>query len=249
MIKRIITICAVFLWCGSAFAAHPLITDDAGTLGAGNLQLELTGEYAKDSGDSATEMAAAVAGGLRDDLDIVLSVPYQFLRSTDDEGARVTEDGISDAALELKWRFYETEHCSLALKPGITFPTGDDDNGLGDGKAAYSAVFIATGSVDPVTLHMNLGYTKNRKELRNVWNYSLAAEYELGNDLLLVGNVGGETNSDKEAGTHPAFVLGGVIYNVNESLSVDLGIKAGLNKAEPDYAVLAGLTFAFGGNE
>ena len=249
MIKRIITICAVFLWCGSAFAAHPLVTDDAGTLGAGNLQLELNGEYAKDGGDSATEMAAAVAGGLRDDLDIVLSVPYQFLRSTDDEGARVTEDGISDAALELKWRFYETEHCSLALKPGITFPTGDDDNGLGDGKAAYSAVFIATGSVDPVTLHMNLGYTKNRKELRNVWNYSLAAEYELGNDLLLVGNVGGETNSDKESGTHPAFVLGGVIYNVNESLSVDLGIKAGLNKAEPDYAVLAGLTFAFGGNE
>ena len=142
-----------------------------------NLQLELNGEYAKDSGDSTTEMAVAVAGGLRDDLDIVLSVPYQFLRSTDDEGARVTEDGISDAALELKWRFYENEGIGLALKPGITFPTGDDDKGLGDGKASYGAVFIATGEADPVTMNMNLGFTKNRKELRDVWHYSLAAEY------------------------------------------------------------------------
>ncbi len=249
MIKRIITICAVLLWCGSAFGAHPLITDDAGTLGAGNLQLELNGEYAKDGGDSTTETAAAVVGGLRDDLDIVISVPYQFLRSTDDEGARVTEDGISDAALELKWRFYETEHCSLALKPGITFPTGDEDKGLGDGKAAYSAVLIGTGDIDPVALHLNLGYTKNRKELKDVWHYSLAVEYEMANNLLLVGNIGGETNPDKGSGTHPAFVLGGLIYNVSEALSVDAGIKAGLNKAEPDYAVLAGLTFAFGGNE
>jgi len=226
-----------------------LVTDDAGTQGAGKFQLELTGEYAKDGGDSTTETAAAVAGGIRDDLDFMLSVPYQFLRSRDDEGNRVTEDGISDAALELKWRFYETEHCSLALKPGITFPTGDEDKGLGDGKAGYGAVFIATGDIEPVTLHLNLGYTKNRKELRDVWHYSIAAEYELKKDLLAVGNLGGETNPDRGLNTHPAFILGGLIYTVNESLSVDIGIKAGLNNAEPDYAVLAGLAVVFGGDE
>ena len=249
MIKRIITICAVFLWCGSAFAAHPLVTDDAGTLGAGKFQLELTGEYAKDGGDSTTETAVAVAGGVRDDLDLVLSVPYQFLRSTDDEGSRVTENGISDAAVELKWRFYENGGIVFALKPGITFPNGDDDKGLGDGKASYGLVFITTLELDAMTSHINLGFTRNRKELRDVWHYSIAAEYEMANDLLLVGNIGGETNPDKGSNTHPAFVLGGLIYTINDNFNVDVGIKAGLNKAEPDYAVLAGLAFVFGGNE
>jgi len=246
MFKRIITMCAVLLWCGSAFGAHPLITDDAGTQGAGRFQLELNGEYAKDGSDSTTETAATITGGIRDDLDLVISAPYQFLRFNDEEGERVTEDGISDAAAELKWRFYEQEGLGLALKPGITFPTGDDAKGLGDGKASYSLLFITTMEFDAITYHANLGFTKNRKELRDVWNYSVAAEYEIMKDLMLVGNIGGETNSDKETNTHPVFILGGLIYTVNDSLSVDIGIKTGLNNAEPDYTVLAGLAITLG---
>ncbi len=247
MLKRIITVFAVLLWCGPAFGAHPLITDDSGTQGAGKFQIELNGEYAKDSSDSTTEIAVAVAGGVRDNLDIVLSVPYQFLRFNDDESNRITEDGISDIAIELKWRFYENEDVCLALKPGIIIPSGDDAKGLGDGKASYGLVLITTKEIDPVTLHFNLGFNKNRKELRDIWHYSLAAEYEIMSNLMLVGNIGEETNSDKGSNTHPAFILGGLLYSVNEGLNVDIGIKAGLNKAEPDHAVLAGLAFMFGG--
>jgi hypothetical protein len=44
---------------------------------------------------------------------------------------------------------------------------------------------------------------------------------------------------------HPAFILGGVIYSITESLDIDFGIKAGLNDVETDYAFLAGLAFRF----
>lgn len=247
MFKRIIAMCAVLLWCGSAFAAHPLITDDAGTQGVGRFQLELNGEYAKDGSNSASEIAATVSGGVWDNTDLVFSAPYQFLRFEDDEGEKLTEDGLSDVAVELKWRFYEQEGLALALKPGMSFPTGDDEKHLGDGKASYGMVFIASGEIDTLTMHLNLGFTKNREELRDLWHYSLAVEYELGNNLLLVGNVGGETNPDRESDTHPAFALGGLIYAVNDNVNVDIGIKAGLNNAEPDYTVLAGLAVTFGG--
>jgi hypothetical protein len=246
MFKTIITVFAVLLWCGPVFGAHPMITDDSGTQGAGKFQIELNGEYAKDSSDSTTEIAVAVAGGVRDNLDIVLAVPYQFLRFNDDESNRITEDGISDIAIELKWRFYENEDVSLALKPGIIIPSGDDAKGLGDGKASYGLVLITTKEIDPATLHFNLGFNKNRKELRDIWHYSFAAEYELMENILLVGNIGGETNPDKESDTHPAFILGGLIYSVNENFNVDAGIKAALNNAEPDYTILAGLTVVFG---
>lgn len=39
--------------------------------------------------------------------------------------------------------------------------------------------------------------------------------------------------------------IGGMIYKINENLSIDLGLKTGLNKAEPDYTVLAGIIIDF----
>jgi hypothetical protein len=50
---------------------------------------------------------------------------------------------------------------------------------------------------------------------------------------------------DRHVNTHPAFVLGGLIYSVSENLDVDFGVKGGLNKPEADYSVLAGLAWRF----
>jgi|GEM_PF-5264623 len=61
---------------------------------------------------------------------MVLTVPYQFLEET---------DGISDISLELKYRFYEKGGLSFALKPRISFPTGDEDKGLGAGETTYDS--------------------------------------------------------------------------------------------------------------
>src|SRR4030065_658913 len=95
-----------------AFAAHPLITDDAGTMGAGKGQLEMNGEYVHDNS-------------------------------------------------------------SLAIKPGLTLPIGDDDKGLGAGKATYSLFFIASQEMDPWAFHLNLGYIRNENTLdeeKDLWN-------------------------------------------------------------------------------
>ncbi len=233
----------LLLWPGAAFGAHPLITDDTGTQGAGNVQIELNGEYAKGGGDSATEIAATVSVGLAEDVDIVLSVPYQFLRSDDGQGGKISEDGVADAGVELKWMFYEGESVGFAVKPGVTVPTGDEEKGLGDGKASYGLVFIATKDFGLSAVHLNVGFTRNGEEFRDVWHYSLAAEYGVAENLVLVGNIGGETNPDRGSDTHPLFILGGLIYSVSEDVDVDIGIKAGLNGAEADYAALAGLAF------
>ncbi|MDI6762198.1 MAG: transporter [Thermodesulfobacteriota bacterium] len=44
------------------------------------------------------------------------------------------ERGLSDFSFGLKWRFYEIEGFSFALKPGITLPTGNEKKGLGTGR-------------------------------------------------------------------------------------------------------------------
>jgi len=235
----------VAVFAGQALAAHPLITDDTGTQGSGKLQLEVNGEYANDNGNSETTLGVTLSAGVRDTVDIVLGVPYVFITEKDDAGDRVHENGLSDMSLELKWRFYEKDGLSFALKPGFTLDTGDEEKEVGDGRPAYHLFFITTKELEPFTLHLNLGYIKNPKELRDIWHYSLAGEFEAGKALKVVANIGGETNADRSSAVSPIFLLGGIIYSVRENLDIDFGVKTGLNKAEPDYTVLAGLSMRF----
>jgi hypothetical protein len=252
MLKRLFLSAIVLLvTAGSAFAAHPLITDDTGTQGKGNFQLELNSEFAHEDEDGATEDAfeftSVLSYGIVDTVDIVLGIPYQHIRLKED-GQKDTEDGLSDISLELKWRFYEKDGLSFALKPGLTLPTGDDEKGLGAGKVTYSAFFITTKEIEPWAFHLNLGYIRNENkadERKNLWHASVAAEYGITEKLMLVGNTGIEQNADRNVNTHPAFILGGVIYSLSENLDIDFGVKAGLNEPETDYAILAGLAWRF----
>jgi len=233
------------------YAAHPLITDDTGTQGRGKFQIELNSEFAHEDEDGAKadtfQFATIFSYGVSDSVDVVLGVPYQHIRLKED-GQKDAQSGLSDISLELKWRFYEKDGLSFALKPGITLPTGDYEKGLGAGKFTYSVFFITTKEIEPWAFHLNLGYIRNENkvdERENLWHASLAGEIEALKDLKIVGNIGVEGNTDRTVDTHPVFVLGGIIYSISENLDIDFGIKGGLNKPETDYAVLAGLAWRF----
>ncbi|MFO7666242.1 MAG: transporter [Desulfobacterales bacterium] len=246
---------------GTAFGAHPLITDDAGTNGKGKFQMELTGELAwdKEKSDGITvkekgyEAGIAVSAGILDTLDIVCGIPYQWNKTEEDGTIVSDEDGISDIGLELKWRFFEQGGLSFALKPGIIIPSGDEEKGLGTGKMGYGITFIATKEIAPFTFHMNSGYAHNEFKLKedkegsekDLWHLSLAAVYEVSDNLQMVANIGIERNPDKESGTDPSFALIGMIYSITPDLDVDLGFKAGLSGTETDAALLTGLTMRF----
>lgn len=232
-------------------AAHPLITDDTGTQRKGKVQLEVNSEFAHEKEDGAAEdgfeFVTVLSYGLADNVDIVLGIPYQHIRLKED-GQKSTEDGLSDISLELKWRFYEKDGISLALKPGITLPTGDNDKGLGAGRVTYSVFFITTKEMELWAFHLNIGYIRNENkadERKNLWHASLAAGYGITEKLTMVGNVGLERNVDRNVNTAPAFVLGGLIYSISENLDIDFGVKGGLNKPEADYSVLAGIAWRF----
>ncbi len=227
------------------FAAHPLITDDTGTQGRGKYQIELNAEYTSDSGSRETGIGASFSAGIADTVDIVLGVPFTTLRERDEAGDWQTEHGFSDISLELKWRFYEQKGLSLALKPGISLDTGSEERGLGEGTPSYSVFLVATQEFEPLTFHVNAGYIANRSDLRDILHLSVAAEYAVSHSFTLAGNIGGETNPDRESSVHPLFLLGGAIYHVSENFDIDAGIKAGLNKAEPDYAILTGIAYRF----
>lgn len=244
-----------------SFAAHPLITDDTGTQGKGKSQIEVNSEFfqEKETDDGITvketggEAGTIFSYGITDNADFIIGLPYQWFKVKENGGTVERQDGISDVSLELKWRFYEKDGLSFALKPGITLPTGDEDKGLGNGRASYGLVFITTKELEQWTFHFNLGYRHNEYKLKTdkdanrkgIWHVSLTSEVEVVKDLKVVGNIGVERNPDKESNTHPAFILGGVIYSLTENFDINAGVKGGLNKPETDLTFLAGIALRF----
>jgi len=252
---------ALFILSPVSYAAHPLITDDTGTQGKGNSQVEINTEsgYDKETEEDITiketglEVAGILSYGITDSVDIVFGIPYQWNKAWEDGDMTSDEDGVSDMSLELKWRFYEAGGLSLALKPGVTLPTGKEEKGLGSGRMSSGLTFIATKEIEPLAFHLNLAYTHNGYKLeedrdanrKDIWHVSLASEAEVIKDLTVVANIGMEKNPDKTTTTDPAFILGGVIYSITDALDIDFGLKTGLNKPETDYSILAGTAFRF----
>ncbi len=234
-----------------ARAAHPLITEDTGTQGKGRFQLELTAEHGYKDEDYAAEherrFAATLSYGVRDDLDLIVTVPYQRV-SSDSGGGIETHGGRSDAGFDIKWRFHENETLSMALKPGVTFPTGDEAIGLGSGKSGYSLYHVTSFEPKPWAFHLHLGYRRNRNivdEREGIRHVSFGGWRELGEKLKIVGDIGANTDTDKSSNTETVFLILGAIYSLTQDFDLDFGIKRGLTNVETDYSLLGGMAVRF----
>jgi hypothetical protein len=239
-----------------SWAAHPLITDDAGTQGKGKVQLEVNGQYDSDKEtvggvtvkSTGGQGGATLSYGVTENADLVLNLPYVWGKATDDGVSVYDEKGLSDVSFEVKWRFFEKDGMSLGLKPGISFPTGNDEKGLGTGKTGYHLFLIGSKEAAPWAFHANLGYIRNENkadEEKNLWHASLATTYEVIKDLKLVVNIGSERNPDKAADNDPAFLIVGGIYSLTENFDIDAGVKYGLASSETDLSLMAGMAYRF----
>lgn len=250
----------------STRAAHPYITDDTGTQGAGNWQLELLAEHARadrtaDPGGGPVHQVREVmlfnpvlTYGVLDSFDVAFGVSQLRQRTTEDGAVTQSADGMGDSTLELKWRFHETKNFSLALKPGLVLPTGDENRGLGTGKLSWGVNFILTREVKPWVFLANIAYSRVRFKLPadeeanrgHLWRASAGFAYDLRDDLRFIGEAGVRTNGAQDdpflPGRNGHFVMLGLIYSPSDGMDFDVGIRAG-NRAEFDTTILLGATF------
>ena len=240
----------------TAWGALPLITDDAGTQGRGKFQIELAGEYdwdrEKSEGVSVREtdyfVGSTLTYGIAGPADLFVTALYQWVNVKNDGTTVADTNGVSDTLVGVKWRFFESSGLSLAVKPLVLIPTGDRKKGLGTGKASYSAFFIISKDSDPWEVHMNLGYIRNENMLgaqKDIWHASMAAAYEVVKHLKICLDAGAETNRDLTSEVEPFYLLGGLIYAVNEDFELALGAKVASNRSETDYSVIPGVTYRF----
>lgn len=243
-------IAALALPAMPAFAAHPLITEDTGTQGRGNFQLELTAELGEEEErgiiQDGLDRAAVLSYGVLDEVDVLLTFPYTR-NVVKEDGLRTTDKGPGDVGLDVKWRFFEEGRVSVATKGGVTFATGDEEKGLGAGKTTYNVNLVTSFDAAPWAYHIHVGYLYNRNvldERTRIRHTSLAVTREVG-AVTLVADIGTLTTVDKAYDEDSVFVVLGGIWSVTESFDVDLGVKRGLTTPEIDSALLVGLAIRF----
>jgi len=241
--------CALLLAASGARAFYPLITEDTGTVGAGNHQLELTAELARQSEDGSTlhgaQPAAVYSYGVLPNADLLLGQPWLRVVSEDDAGRRVIA-GPLDTSLDLKWRFFERGGLSFGLKPGITLPTGDDTRGLGAGEPTWGALLIGTyQTAGAFAFYSHLGYRRFRNTLG--WRESLlhisgAVAYSPFEKLRLVADFSADTNPLPEAYGTLRYTVLGLTYSPRDDLDLDAGFKFRENGIVFDHSLLFGVT-------
>jgi opacity protein-like surface antigen len=257
MKRLILPVLGFCLMTTSAFAGHPLVSDDTGTQGKGKGQVEVGFSYFYDEDrlDEQTthktdggDVVVGITFGVFDTLDVIVGLPYVWYRQEENNVRIASENGISDITFDVKWRIFEKDGWSLAVKPGGRLPTGNEDKGLGAGRTGLRLFLVGPKELNPFAVHVNAGYIvhDNNTGLRkDLWHASVACEVEVLKDVKLMANAGMERNPDPASNNHPAFAMLGVSYNVSEKITLDAGIKYGVTSTETDWTGLAGMTSRF----
>ena len=240
---------ALCVLVGTARAAHPLLTEDTGTQGRGNSQLELTLDAFRDRlagvNVRGAQSAAVYSYGIADPADLQLGLPYLRVDENEDGGRRTLTNGINDLSLDVKWRFFERGALSLGVKSGITLPTGNEKKFLGAGRVTWGALLIGSYEPGPLAVHAHVGYRDFRNELglkTSLWQGSVAATWEVVEQVKLVANLSRDTNPVPGFSTPLDYLIVGAIWTPVKNVDLDIGYRYGASNPALDRGLLAGVT-------
>ncbi len=186
---------------GSAFATLPLAVDEADTQDPGTFQIEAGSSYETDSQCHHYDFPLALTYGVMPRWDIAAGFGGQFEQRTrhEHEGDDKRVSGLADLNLATKW-LYLKESTYLPRQtfcPSVTFPTADDQKGLGSGETDYDLTWMASKTIgERFGVHLNVGYSwlgdPSGEDVGDLVHGGLAADYQVLDSLQWIGEVFGE---------------------------------------------------------
>jgi hypothetical protein len=190
----------ILLTVGPAFAGPPLRTDDTGT--PGNKNWEINVGFTLDKRHTETTYQVPVLDlnyGVGNNIQLNYSVPW-LVRHEQETG---TKNGVGNSGVGVKWRFLDQERSgvNMSLYPQLEFnnSTSSADRRLVDDGSNLLLPIQVSRKFGPVWINGELGYTL-REHHEDEWLYGLSSGYEIREDLTLLGELHG--NSTKNFNTN-----------------------------------------------
>lgn len=233
-----------------ALAFEPLNTDDAGTVGSNINQIEAyfysitaggpngefsdisPGEEFVGSGNAKT-FPLTFTRGLSDTTELSISTSYYAL-------PRGPFSPLSNYVFGYKWRFQGDGESglSLAAKPSITLPTGNNQQvaGLGNALTNYGLNMIASYNSEDTAIHLNISYDREpynmnysvagdlEPQRKNVFALSIAPVWQVQPKLKIALDIGAGTNTPTSSPTPMStYAMAASIYSPIST--VDFGLS------------------------
>ena len=230
---------------GDALGGHPFGTEDAGTQGKGNVEVEfnLERQHGAD-GTKTTSLGNNFTLGISPKVDLAVGYAYDFTKAEDGTKSRAmgpVEATLKTAVIEGRDRLP-----TLGVKAGFSLPTAEGE------QAALLATAIAEWTFEPVKVFANVGADVGTRLAGNAERAtsiraSVAGTYEVRKEWYLLSELLWEKLTSPAA---PSTVEGliGAKKEITETLSVDAGVRWGLNGDSPHVTYLLGFTLAFRGD-
>lgn len=226
-----------------AFAAHPLQTEDTGTQGLGNIEIENGMTWSRDTSGRRFIYQPQVSYGVSPVLDLIVQPSFLHHRDIGDDW----HSDFGDTNLDAKWRFYGSSPWSLGLRAGLQIATASGDQGLSHGTVGSHEILVLTYDEAPLTIYGNLGGIQNPASSglrREVVGASTAALWTVNGHLILTGELATGADPTLHRGDWPSTALAGFIWTIIPGLDSDIGYVRGFQQPA-SQRWLAGLTYRF----
>jgi hypothetical protein len=232
------------LGTGVLWAGPPFSTDDPETPEYRHWEFYIASQYAKDDeGKSGTAPHFELNYAALPDVMLHTIVPLAWNKPNDES----SKYGLGDVELGVKYRFiHESDMIpQVGTFPTLTLPTGDEDRGLGEGRAKLFLPLWFQKSWGPWSSYAGGGYWINPGDNRkNYWFTGWQVQREF-SELLAVGAEIFYVTADTEDGGDSSGFNVGAIINLAEAHHLLFSIGEDIHGSN-DLVMYIGYQLTFG---
>ena len=229
---------------GETLAGHPLGTEDAGTQGRGNVEVEFNLE--RQHGNDGTKILSLgnfFTMGIAPKIDLAVGYAYDFTKAEDGTKSRAMAPVVATlktAIIEGKDRLP-----TFGVKAGFSLPTAEGE------QTALLATAIAQWSFEPITVFANVGadvgtHLAGNADQTSSIRASVAGTCDLGKEWSLLSELLWEKQTSTSAPSTSEWLIGAK-KDIGKTVNVNGGVRWGLNGDSPHVTYLLGLTIGFRG--
>ena len=154
-----------------------MVTDDTGTASPGVFEIILYSAHEeRESGESTVIPALDLAYGVNDSVEVSLVIPRQRVANVGEPSV----SGWGEAAVGIKWRFFESENSALAVAPSFATPLSRSSTirGIVADTSVFTLPLVGSIAHDRWEFTGNLGYSISSREFDAI-SLSGSAGYEV----------------------------------------------------------------------
>jgi hypothetical protein len=250
-LRLIAALMALTAWAGAVHAGPPFLTDDPDPVPLHHWEAYVfTTRDRTRSTDTVTGPAVELNNGIAPNTQLHLIIPDAYFSQ-----AGVSAQGLGDIELGMKYRFLgETRRRpEIGIFPQLELPTGDQPQGLGNGRTWVKFPVWLEKSWGALTTYGGAGYAYNPAPgQRNYFYGGDLVQYTLSPHLTLGGEIflqGAQVNNPADFSTEPPETSSSGIQ-VAGARSSALWNVGGFYNFTPDFSLLfsAGHSFQGDGN-